>query len=303
MRAALIALLLTIASQAGAECGKLCDEKWWKNASMWDVQTELDAGVDVNSRTNYGLTPLHFAGGRPNPTIATTLLAAGADVMARTEDGVTPLHFAAWLGTPANIEVLLDAGADVMARTEILKRVRAPGTLGDIRQQLGAGTTPLHAATNYCHCTPVENIKVLLDAGADIKARNEAGFTPLHMAAWYGTVEHIQAMLAAGADVMARNEIGTTPLHRATWFFTPERIQTLLGAGADVMARDAYGMTPLHEAASYNSGTGVIEALLAAGADAKAKNTDGKTPWDYAQENEKLKGTKGYWALNDAQYN
>ena len=47
---------------------------------------------------------------------------------------------------------------------------------------------------------------------------------------------------------------------------------------------------------------GVIQPLLDAGADAKAKNKDGKTPWDLAQENEKLKGTKGYWALNDAQY-
>jgi hypothetical protein len=40
-----------------------------------------------------------------------------------------------------------------------------------------------------------------------------------------------------------------------------------------------------------------------AGADAKTKNKNGKTPWDLVQKNEKLKGTKGYWALNDAQYN
>ena len=44
-----------------------------------------------------------------------------------------------------------------------------------------------------------------------------------------------------------------------------------------------------------------IQALLDAGANAKAK--EGKTPWDYSQNNEELKGTKGYWALNDAQYN
>ena len=35
----------------------------------------------------------------------------------------------------------------------------------------------------------------------------------------------------------------------------------------------------------------------------RAKDKYGKTPWDLAQENEKLKGTKAYWALNDAQYN
>jgi ankyrin repeat protein len=48
---------------------------------------------------------------------------------------------------------------------------------------------------------------------------------------------------------------------------------------------------------------GIIQALLAAGADEKAKNKDGKTPWDLAQNNKALKGTKDYWALNDAQYN
>ena len=44
-----------------------------------------------------------------------------------------------------------------------------------------------------------------------------------------------------------------------------------------------------------------LKALLAAGA--KAKDKDGKTPWDYAQKSNELKGTKAYWALNDAQYN
>ena len=27
-------------------------------------------------------------------------------------------------------------------------------------------------------------------------------------------------------------------------------------------------------------------------------DAEARSPWDYAQENEKLKGTKGYWALN-----
>jgi len=47
----------------------------------------------------------------------------------------------------------------------------------------------------------------------------------------------------------------------------------------------------------------VIQALLAAGDNAKAKDKNGKTPSDHANENKKLEGTKGYWALNDAWYN
>ena len=50
MRAALIALMLMIGSQAGAECGNLCDYNWWKTATTADVQAELDGGADVMAR-------------------------------------------------------------------------------------------------------------------------------------------------------------------------------------------------------------------------------------------------------------
>ena len=116
------------------------------------------------------------------------------------------------------------------------------------------------------------------------------------------TTANVQAELSGGADVMARNKYGTKPLHWAASGGTPANIQALLAAGADVMARNEYGRTPLHLAAQFGTSAN-IQALLAAGADAKAKNKEGKSPWDLAQKNEKLKGTKGYWALNDAQYN
>ena len=61
MRAALIALLLMIVSQAGAECGKLCDSYWWTIATEADLQTELDGGADVMARNRWGSTPLHWA--------------------------------------------------------------------------------------------------------------------------------------------------------------------------------------------------------------------------------------------------
>lgn len=54
--------------------------------------------------------------------------------------------------------------------------------------------------------------------------------------------------------------------------------------------------TPLHDAAENGTATDVT-ALLEAGADPKAWNKTGKTPWDYAKENEALKGTDAYWRL------
>ena len=121
---------------------------------------------------------------------------------------------------------------------------------------------------------------------------------------WWSTATEaeVQAVLDGGANVMALASTGSSPLHLAAWGGgNPANIQALLDAGADVTARDEAGSTPLHSAASgFNPAN--IQALLDAGADAKTKNKNGKTPWDLAQENEELKGTKGYWALNDAQY-
>jgi ankyrin repeat protein len=147
------------------------------------------------------------------------------------------------------------------------------------------------------------DLKAELDAGADVMARSKAGGTPLHSAAFFGTPESIQALLKSGADVMARSKAGVTPLYSAAVSRTPENIQVLLKAGADVMARNEDGWTPLHLAAGYGEKAGVIEALLEAGADPKRNNQNGKTPWDLAQDNDKLKDTKSYWALNDARYN
>jgi hypothetical protein len=54
MRTAIIALLLMFGSQAGAECGKLCDWKWWETATTADVQAELSGGADVMARDEDG---------------------------------------------------------------------------------------------------------------------------------------------------------------------------------------------------------------------------------------------------------
>ncbi len=38
------------------------------------------------------------------------------------------------------------------------------------------------------------------------------------------------------------------------------------------------------------------------GADPNALDFDGKIPWDYAKENEALKGTDAYWRLNELRF-
>ena len=91
MRAAIIALMLMFGSQAGAECGKLCDLSWLKTATEAEVQAELDSGADVIERNVFGHTPLHLAVSADRLVIIQVLLRTGADVMARDQLGFTPL--------------------------------------------------------------------------------------------------------------------------------------------------------------------------------------------------------------------
>ena len=130
------------------------------------------------------------------------------------------------------------------------------------------------------------------------------GVTPLIMAAWYNeNPEVTKLLLDAGADVNARDKNGCTPLIWAAVFNeNPEVTKVLIDAGANVNARSEYGTTPLMHAAWYNQNPEVIKVLLDAGADGRVKDNAGKTAFDYAEGNEHIKGTEVYWLLNDAQY-
>ena len=103
MRLFIAAILMILGTQAWAECGNLCDEDWWKTATMSDVKAELDAGADVMARDKFGQTPLHWAAEFGTPENIQAFLETGADVMARDVGGYTPLHWAVSSGTPENI--------------------------------------------------------------------------------------------------------------------------------------------------------------------------------------------------------
>ena len=106
------------------------------------------------------------------------------------------------------------------------------------------------------------------------------GFTPLHLAAFFGQEDAARLLLEHGADanVVARHEsIKVAPLHSAAAGAHSSIVTVLLEAGADANARQEGGFTALHSAAQ-NGDRESAEALLQQGADPSAATDDGRTP-------------------------
>src|SRR4051794_15903287 len=84
-----------------------------------------------------------------------------------------------------------------------------------------------------------------------LESRNGDGWTPLHLAGFFGTPELINALLDQGASVDARsgNAMANTPLHAAVAGGKTENVEALVKRGANVNAKQSGGWTALHGAA------------------------------------------------------
>jgi ankyrin repeat protein len=117
-------------------------------------------------------------------------------------------------------------------------------------------------------------VKLLLESGADINARNNDGETPLMVASLLGHVDIVKLLLAKGADVDAMHKRGMTALMRASFEGHVEVVRVLVDHGADV---NVEGMIPALSLACEMGRTKVVKLLLEKGADVNAKDHWGNT--------------------------
>ena len=114
--------------------------------------------------------------------------------------------------------------------------------------------------------------------------KDELHRTELHCACVDANVQQIRALLEAGADPSASDANGWTPLHFAAQANCAEGARILIDAGAAIDPEDRDGNTPLSKAVFSSRGDGaVITMLLAAGADPAHENRYGVSPRSLAQ--------------------
>ena len=136
------------------------------------------------------------------------------------------------------------------------------------------GWTPLHYAAQGKAAAAA---KTLIDSGAEVNAKNEGGWTPLHWAAVLNAAEVAKLLIDSGAEVNAKENFGWTPLDYAAQGNAAEVAKTLIDSGAEVNAKNDDGYTPLDYAANTNA-TEVAKVLIDNGAEVNAKNRFGQTP-------------------------
>jgi ankyrin repeat protein len=137
--------------------------------------------------------------------------------------------------------------------------------LADIRHNLYRGDTALHMAAAAFR-RPVAQL--LVERGANCRARNRRGAEPLHYAAdanhWNPTAqaEVIEYLTSVGANPNACDGSGVAPLHRAVRTRSLAAVRALVEAGADPRQPNKAGTTPLHLAVQTTgrAGSGSAQA-------------------------------------------
>jgi uncharacterized protein len=171
----------------------------------------------------------------------------------RDAQGIHPVLVALYRGHDEMVELLLARGADLGACEA--------AAVGDATR-----------------------LEELLRGSPDlVDARSSDGWTPLHLAAFFGRAEAARVLLDAGALVGSWSDNATrnNPLHAAlAGRAEPRLVELLLERGADLNAAGGGGYTPLHLAASRGDVQN-IEVLLRHGA-RSAPSESGHTPREIA---------------------
>lgn len=131
----------------------------------------------------------------------------------------------------------------------------------------------------------LETVTYLIEHDAPLDEYSYDGWTPLHLAAFFGSYEVAELLIQRGASVNAvsTNNQRNLPIHAAAAGRKYPLVKLLLEHGAEVNAQQAEGWTPLLLAVN-NFDLEMSKLLKDYKADPHLANDDGQTPLNLAKE-------------------
>lgn len=237
----------------------------------------------VNAKDSYGQTPLFQASAYGRLDVVKLLLAKGAAVRFTVHDdaegddpGCTPLLLAAENGHLEIVRLLLAKGADVNAKAsyntihETATPLIGATEVSSDYERLGGGSLPGSREVTTKKHGYLEVVRVLLENGAAINAKNNFGNSALLIASGNGQAEVVKLLLEKGADPNLGNNENVTPLLMAAQYGDVDVVTLLLAKEANPNAAMSTrggqkAWTPI-AVAEANHFTNVVELLRKAGA-------------------------------------
>ncbi|HPE61656.1 MAG TPA: ankyrin repeat domain-containing protein [Thiolinea sp.] len=128
----------------------------------------------------------------------------------------------------------------------------------------------------------INDIRWLLDEGANPNYVDETGASPVYVAVRSGWVQLAEMLREAGGDFIRPTADGTTTLHIAVAAGQMKMAQYLVDLGCSVNAKTNKGWLPLHHAARFGH-VELARYMLQLGNDPNARNSDGLTPLQLAE--------------------
>jgi len=236
------------------------------------VRYLVDAGARVDDVNEYGMNALmHAASNNSAPEVFDALVAAGSDLDAVDTNGWNAVVWGVLNPNPAFMGHLLERYPD-----------RFKHSLLELTIVTAAFTSS------------IDNLTLLMAAGADPNQSDINGLTALMYAAWYNPdARVVQALLESGSDVNAFDvQTATALIYAAAYNPEVAVIDALLQAGAHVDPIGPLAMNALMWAAARNTNPVVVERLLEAGSPTDLISEDDLSLLELAQANEALQGTE-----------
>jgi ankyrin repeat protein len=202
-----------------------------------------------------------------------------ADVKAFQESvkkGDLPAVRAALADNPELLEATNETGQSAFVLSKYYRQEAIADYLLGLRPKLDVFSLSIAGHT-------AEVMKEIDRDPALLASHSADGWTPLHLAGFFGHAELANALLDRGApvDIRSSNAMKNVPLHAACAGGQLELVELLLKRGANPNATQEGGWTALHGAAQAGQ-RGMVEALLASGADVNLRAANQQTALDMA---------------------